>query len=443
MKKLIKGLSILILSVLFISLFACKKKSSVVIYNNLFSDNLACVNIDGKWGYVDSNENTVIAFDYDDATPFKDGYAILKQSGLYFAINTKGEAITHGYTDLKYLSDGYFAFELLDKYGVINAKEKTIIENKYDDIFAYSNKVYICKKDDKYGLVNKNGKELTDFIYSSIYAFSEGFALASRDDKYGFINNSGKEIIPFDYEEASSFNGKYAYVKVRDEKYLINNRNKIGFTISNGYSVNTYDDKYIVVSNDETGKYSLYNYKNEAIISDVDNIIVKNGSDISYIASILYEDSNLKQINIYNYKNMKRIFNSSEVTNGYNLNEYYFDYVTCFLYIRYLNSDGSTSLMYGFNGKEVSMTNIVTSYYIKNITNSVITTVDNNGYPLVINGMVGISNGYDISIVSFVTNDGYVVYKDTNGKFGAFDKTGEKILTNKYRYIRSLYSIDA
>lgn len=43
-----------------------------------FAEGLAAVKQDGKWGYVDKNGVKVIDFKYDDASSFKDGYALVR-----------------------------------------------------------------------------------------------------------------------------------------------------------------------------------------------------------------------------------------------------------------------------------------------------------------------------------------------------------------------------
>ncbi|MDP2175181.1 MAG: WG repeat-containing protein [Bacteroidota bacterium] len=63
-------------------------------YIGEYSEGLINVrNPDGKWGYINNNCKTIIPFDYDEAYPFKNGYALVfkKESGLFY-INQKGKA---------------------------------------------------------------------------------------------------------------------------------------------------------------------------------------------------------------------------------------------------------------------------------------------------------------------------------------------------------------
>lgn len=445
MKKIFNYFSLLLVIVISFSLISCKKKS-VSLTNYMFNDGYVAASYKGNWGFLNKNGDTFINFEYDSATAFVDGYAILSKDNKFFVVNSNGDGVTKSYLNLKYLGNGYFSFYKDKSYGVINAKDKVILENKYASVEYFSGNVFICKKDGLYGLVSKRGKELCDFVYQSINEFHEGYALAKRDGLYGFINKDGKEIIPFDYLNSSNFVGKYVYVETQsNEKYIITNRNKIAFTIPSGYSLESFDENYIVISNDETQKVSLYNYKGKALITDASRIIVTNDENRSYVAAIYsatLDDKTTYSFNLYKYSNFKKIASSMDFGSGYNLFNYYLDYVTSKLYFRYLNDDGSKSMIYVFDGKSVELTDIVTTYYIKSISNGIVNALDNNGLPFLINGQYAISKDYHVLTVSFITTDGYIIYSDGT-YYGAFDKDGKEILKCEYSHIKTQYTINA
>ena len=46
----------------------------------------------GKWGFVDNNENKIVDYKYDKVTEFNEyGFAAIKQGEKWGAINDKGE----------------------------------------------------------------------------------------------------------------------------------------------------------------------------------------------------------------------------------------------------------------------------------------------------------------------------------------------------------------
>jgi hypothetical protein len=58
-----------------------------------FSDGLALVKKDGKFGYIDQQGKLVIGFRFDYATPFRDGAATVKKDGTLRQIDKSGEFI--------------------------------------------------------------------------------------------------------------------------------------------------------------------------------------------------------------------------------------------------------------------------------------------------------------------------------------------------------------
>ena len=51
------------------------------------------VEFNGKWGYIDPDQNLVIEFLYDDAYPFSEGLASTSINGKKGFINKRGECI--------------------------------------------------------------------------------------------------------------------------------------------------------------------------------------------------------------------------------------------------------------------------------------------------------------------------------------------------------------
>ena len=58
-----------------------------------FSEGLANVKLNDKWGFIDKTGKEVIPIKYDDAYSFSRGLALVKLEGKYFYINPKGECV--------------------------------------------------------------------------------------------------------------------------------------------------------------------------------------------------------------------------------------------------------------------------------------------------------------------------------------------------------------
>ena len=237
----------------------------------------------------------------------------------YFGIN-KIQEENRKYEIAQITEYKYFVSKENEKYGVINAKGETIIENKYEDIKIPNPEkaVFICyendktkvlndkgeeiytqyqdiqplrlknilsdlmyekttlkySKDGKYGIIDIYGKKITNAIYDNIETlqFKEGELLVQKDGKYGVINTKGTVLVKtkYDgiesdryYEENNSYKKSGYIVKETTEEGY-----RYGYINVNGKQIleNKYNDLYRITDIDsediyiicaENGKYGL------------------------------------------------------------------------------------------------------------------------------------------------------------------------------------------
>ena len=71
----------------------------------IFEDGLAPVKIDGKWGYIDLENNVVISFDYDYACFFSEGYAVVGKLGARTENKQEWDDETQGFVTNEYKTE--------------------------------------------------------------------------------------------------------------------------------------------------------------------------------------------------------------------------------------------------------------------------------------------------------------------------------------------------
>jgi serine/threonine protein kinase len=136
---------------------------------NDFSEGLAPVKKNGKWGFIDKSGNEVIPCIYDDAENFsEEGFAAVK----------KGK-----------------------KWGFINKAGNEVIPCIYDYVDDFSEGLAPVEKNGKSGFIDKAGKEVIPCIYDGAGVFSEGLASVGKGRKVGFIDKTGKVVIPCIYDD--------------------------------------------------------------------------------------------------------------------------------------------------------------------------------------------------------------------------------------------------
>lgn len=238
-----------------------------------FSEGLAAVKKNGKWGFIDTCGNLVIPFtdEYVPTYVFSDGLAVVStKGGKYGYINTKGEiAIPCIYTNAKAFSEGVAAVQPSggDAWGYINKNGDMVIPAKHYNAYPFSDglagtsKGFINTKGElvtpilnttsvgqlSEGLaiimhrgktttvdyVDKTGKVVISGSYDFVYPFSEGFSAVRKNDKWGFIDKSGKLVISLQYDHAtdwrasSGFCEGYVCVKKNKKYGLVDSNNTL------------------------------------------------------------------------------------------------------------------------------------------------------------------------------------------------------------------------
>jgi methyl coenzyme M reductase subunit D len=155
----------------------------------IFSEGLAAVRLNGKWGHVDKTGQEIISCKYDDKIGnFSNNMAQVKSDG---------------------------------KWGYIDQTGQEIIPCKYDYMGGFSNNMAQVKSDGKWGYIDQTGRELVPCKYDEIEHFSDDMAAVKSDGKWGYVDKIGKEVIPCTYDDAGWFNNGVAKVSLNGETFKI------------------------------------------------------------------------------------------------------------------------------------------------------------------------------------------------------------------------------
>lgn len=166
-----------------------------------FSEGVARVKNNGKWGFIDTAGNVVIELKYDIVSDFTGGTAVVKSGNEYFLINQKDQkTINEKYEGAGNPGNGTFPLRKNGKVGIVDSRGKPIIDFKYKNIIYITENRSWALKDSTWGLVDDKGKELTGFVYDAAYNFKNDFAQVKLKDKMGLVNKSGKLVLPAIYK---------------------------------------------------------------------------------------------------------------------------------------------------------------------------------------------------------------------------------------------------
>lgn len=227
MKK--TALILTILSLIFIQ--SCDLVDSISGKKDDNTVKLYPVEIDGRWGYINSNGQLQIEPDFQWASLFQEGLAVVRESNRWKYIDKTGEVVIEGnFSSIRNFSQGKAAVRFDGRWGYINTSGNFVINPKFRDAHKFSNGrafvrslhnwgyYYIDEKGDKIESVDLPGS--FDFVETN--EFRDGLALVRDDDEFGYIDKSGNAAIKFKYNEARPFSEKLAAVKISDKWGFIN-----------------------------------------------------------------------------------------------------------------------------------------------------------------------------------------------------------------------------
>ena len=244
-----------------------------------FSEGLAAVKKNGKWGFINQKGQEAIPCMYDYGPFFNDGRAIVQKDRKNGLINNSGkevipcgkyegsissmnnglfsinegnkvtrlvkkngkELINRQYDEIGYFYDGIAIAKSSGKYVLVNTKGKEIsLEKRYTEVLNFSegmaavqingSRPYEYDENGRWGFIDKKGKEVIPCIYTIVYDdriygndlyFSEGLVGVIKDNKLGFIDKKGQTVVPFKYEPfymSSSFSEGMAAVCIETGK---------------------------------------------------------------------------------------------------------------------------------------------------------------------------------------------------------------------------------
>lgn len=202
---------------------------------SIFNEGIALVKTsgeNGKWGYIDKTGKIIINAEYKEATIFNEGIAwVVKDNGSPTAINDEGKTLfsLNEAERVKLYSEKLAAFSIPDssdvKWGFVDKSGKRIINPQFSDVRSFSDgKCAVKNKDGKWGYIDKEGKMIINYQFDGASDFIDGKSVVSLDDKVGVIDSEGKYII----------NPQYDYAEIDGDKLLISQESKIGWCDKEG-----------------------------------------------------------------------------------------------------------------------------------------------------------------------------------------------------------------
>lgn len=272
-----------------------------------FSEGLAAVKRNKKWGFINSKSELVIDCEYDEVRPFHENMACVKRFGGWGAIDTYGNvkiSIIHGKCQGRF-DDGLCAFNTFPhKYNYWEYYDKS--EKKLRDVIpliietcSFSEGLVVVQRSDGnfyvldrelndiakeyglkwttysegliaytnytsgYGFLDKRGNTAIQPYYDDVSYFSEGLCFVKKNGKWGVIDKKGNLVIQFIFDDfyygyhfrenlaAVKQNGKWGFVNRTGETVIpfIYDDFTLGYSFVNGFASVQLDGYWGAINN--------------------------------------------------------------------------------------------------------------------------------------------------------------------------------------------------
>lgn len=207
--------------------------------NNLWYEKVLRVQKDGKYGLISLDGKEIIGCT-------KDNIEILigTQSVYITTVNEKKglvdnlgkEIIENKYTEIQALTDkyenGFIVKNETGKLGIINYDKSIALEEKYDEIKnIYGNSMYVVKEANVWKIVNNESQAFLEGKFEDVKTIDGDNIIVKNSGKYGVVNKDAEEKIAANYDDLTYAFENY-YIAKKDNKYGIistDNEEKVGF----------------------------------------------------------------------------------------------------------------------------------------------------------------------------------------------------------------------
>ena len=196
-----------------------------------FSHNLACVQKNGKTGYINRKGETVIPFLYNSYKNFyDDGVVVIRKGRREVVIDTLGNEIigeNHPYQKIKenFPYDHVLLIQKDEKWAFFDLKGKPLTPFIFDEIhpanicpyepnFWYEERLRwfykgltVVEKDSKFAVLNEKMEYVISWeTYQWISPMSVGgLMIVKKDNQYGLLNHQLKLVQPIEFDTISNY----------------------------------------------------------------------------------------------------------------------------------------------------------------------------------------------------------------------------------------------
>ncbi|OFX89987.1 MAG: hypothetical protein A2W99_08490 [Bacteroidetes bacterium GWF2_33_16] len=196
-----------------------------------FNSGLVTVRIGKKWGYMNTQGKISIPLQYDFASDFNNGSAVVRKGNQFFVIDVNGNESFVDVPDVKKVKDfaeGLAPYETSKGFsGFINSDGKVVIPAQFTGVGYFSSDMAWARKNkDLIGFINTNGEWVIQpqFLAAKNFDAESGLARVKLNDEWWYTDKSGNLIRPESADKTDDFKEGLAQASVNGKIGFLNNQ---------------------------------------------------------------------------------------------------------------------------------------------------------------------------------------------------------------------------
>jgi WG containing repeat len=174
----------------------------------------------GKWGYLDTLGKWIHPAEYEQALPFRNGFAVVKKGGKWGVIDEQFTFVVrpeYDFVEELYTGDGKVLLSvgfLRSRYGFIDTLGNVAVKPQFQEAGTYFEGLARVRIDGLWGYADMDGNLVIPPRYRQASDFHEGRARVRNQRNWGYIDMQGTAITPERFLRAGDFHEGLAWVQV-------------------------------------------------------------------------------------------------------------------------------------------------------------------------------------------------------------------------------------
>lgn len=229
-----------------------------------YSDGLACVMHNGRWGVVDHTGAWVVQPTYEQLDGYFNGMCAMRQDGLWGYLDVQGAtAVEPRFEQAGRFEQGR-APVCDDGVWYVLTQDGMLLGDGADELSAFTaDGLAAAGKEGKWGFLGRDGTWLVSPAFEEVRPFCEGLAAVRIKGRWGYAGAGGAMLIDAQYTEAYEFIDGIARVKTANGYHYIN---PMGWQIGGVWEdARDFSEGFAVVAED--GKYGLIDRTGTVVIA--------------------------------------------------------------------------------------------------------------------------------------------------------------------------------